>query len=49
MLNKLGKRIDENSEKFNKELENIKGNQIKLKNMITEIFKNVPERIKIVD
>ena len=32
MLNKLGRRRNEHSEKFNKELENIKKNQIELKN-----------------
>ena len=32
MLNKLGRRRNEHSEKFNKELENIKKNLIELKN-----------------
>ena len=32
MLTELGKRIDENSENFNKELENIKKNQSELRN-----------------
>ena len=35
MLNKLGRRMDEHSEKFNKDLENIKKNQTELKNKIT--------------
>ena len=36
--------MDEHSEKFNKELENIKKNQTELKSAITEI-KNTPESI----
>ena len=32
MLKELGRRTDEHSEEFNKELENIKKNQIELKN-----------------
>ena len=43
MFNELGRRMDEHSEKFNKELENIKY-QMELKNMITEI-KNTVEGI----
>ena len=39
MLNELGKKIDEHSEHFNKELENIKKNQGELKNAITEMKK----------
>ena len=39
MLNELSRRMDEHSEKFNKELENIEKNQTKLKNTITEIIK----------
>ena len=35
MLNKLGRRMNEHSEKFNKDLENIKKNQTELKNKIT--------------
>ena len=34
MLNKLGTRMDEHSEKFNKELENIQKNQTELKGTI---------------
>ena len=44
MLNELGRRLDEHSKKFNKELENIKGKQTELKNPITEL-KNILERI----
>ena len=36
MLRELGRRMDEQSNKFNKELENIKKNQRKVKNTITE-------------
>ena len=32
MINKFGRRWNEHSEKFNKELENIKENQIEFKN-----------------
>ena len=42
MLNELSRRMDEHSEKFNKELENIEKNQTKLKNIITEIIKKKP-------
>ena len=35
MLTELGKRIDEHSENFNKELENIKNNQSEVKNTVT--------------
>jgi len=35
MLSELGKRIDEYSKNFNKELENIKKNQSELKNTIS--------------
>ena len=35
MLTELGKRIDEHSENFNKELENIKKNQSEVKNTVT--------------
>ena len=38
MLIKLGRRMDEQSEKFKEELENIK-NERRLKNIITKIFK----------
>ena len=38
MLYELGGRMDEHSEKLNKELENIKKNQTELKNTITEVF-----------
>ena len=37
MLYELGGRMDEHSEKLNKELENIKKNQTELKNTITEM------------
>ena len=37
MLTELGKRTDEHSENFNKELENIKKKQSEMKNTITEI------------
>ena len=37
MLNKLWRRLNEHSEKFNKELKNIKKNQIELKNPVTAI------------
>ena len=36
MFTKLRKRIEEYSENFNKELENIKKSQLELKNTITE-------------
>ena len=36
MLTEVGKRRDEYSEKFNKELKNIKKNQAEMKNTITE-------------
>ena len=39
MLNKLRRRMDEHSENFTKELQNIKKNQTELKNTITEIKK----------
>ena len=39
MLIELGRRMDEHSENFNKELENIKNNQSGLKNIITEMKK----------
>ena len=39
MLTELGKRIDVNSECFNKELENIKKTQPEMKNSMTEIEK----------
>ena len=45
MTTELGKRIDEYSENFNKELENVKKNQSQLKNAITEI-KITLKRIK---
>ena len=38
MLTELGRRMDEHSENFNKELENIKRNQTELKNRVTEIY-----------
>ena len=44
MLNKIGISMDEHSEKFNKELENVKKNQTELKSAITEL-KNTPEGI----
>ena len=37
MFNELGRKMDEHSEKFNKELENIKKNQTEPKNTITEV------------
>ena len=40
MLTELGKRIDEHSENFNKELENFKMNQSELKNTISEMKKH---------
>ena len=40
MLRELGRRMNRQSEKFNKMLENIRKNETKLKNIITEI-KNV--------
>ena len=43
-LKKLWRRKEKHSEKFNKELENIKKNQTELKSAITEI-KNTPESI----
>ena len=39
MFTKLGRRMDEDSENFNIELENIKKNQLDLKNTIPEIKK----------
>ena len=39
-----GKKMDEQSEKFNKDLENIKKNQTEMRNTITE-GKNTPEGI----
>ena len=44
MLNKLGRIMEEHSEKFNKELENIQKNPTELRNTITEI-KNAQEAI----
>ena len=44
MLTELGKRIDEHSQNFNKQLENIKKNQSEVKNTITEM-KNTLEGI----
>ena len=38
MLTELGRRMDEHSENFNKELENIKKNKSELKNTITEVI-----------
>ena len=40
----LEKKMDEQSEKFNKDLENIKKNQTEMRNTITE-GKNTPEGI----
>ena len=37
--------MDKHSENFNKELENTEKNQIELKNIITEIKKNILESI----
>ena len=37
MLRELGRRMNRQSEKFNKMLENIRKNETKLKNIITEI------------
>ena len=37
MLTELGKRIDVNSECFNKELENIKKTQSKMNNSVTDL------------
>ena len=50
MLNKLRRRKNEPSEKLNKELENIKKNQVEMMNIITEI-KNILEGInqRLVD
>lgn len=45
MLTELGKRVDENSENFNKELGEKKKKTSQLKNTITEI-KNAVEWIK---
>ena len=39
MIKELRRRMDEHSEKFNKELEDIENNQTDLKKTITEIFK----------
>ena len=39
MLTELGKRIEEHSENFKKEVENIKKNHLELKNTITEMKK----------
>ena len=36
-LNRHGRGMDEHSEKFNKELKNIKKNEIELKNTVSEI------------
>ena len=44
---RLEKRVEEISEIFNKEMENIKKNQSGLKNTITEILKNTQERISM--
>ena len=44
MLKELRGRMDEHTEKFHRELENIKKNQRELKNTITEI-KNILEGI----
>ena len=44
MLSKLGRGMNEHSEKLNKELENIKKKQTELKNTITKI-KNTPKII----
>ena len=46
MLNKLGRRMHEQSEEINRGLENTKKNQTKLKNTITEI-KNTLNGINI--
>ena len=45
VLNTLKRRMDEHSEKFNKELKNIKRNETELKNRITEI-KSTQREIK---
>ena len=45
MLTELGKRTDEHSQNFNKELENIKKNQSELKNTITEMKKTHQKEI----
>ena len=42
MRNNIGRRLDEHSEKVNKDLENIKKNQSEMKNTILEM-KNSPE------
>ena len=44
LLTMLGRRVEENSKNFNKELEYIKKNQLELKNTITEM-KNMLEAI----
>ena len=44
MLYELGGRMDEHSEKLNKELENIKKNQTELKNTVTEV-KNMLDKV----
>ena len=48
MLMDLGRRMDELSEDFNEELENIKKNQLELKNTVMEM-KNSLEGINRVD
>ena len=45
LLTELGERIDEQSENFNKELENIKINKPELKNTINGIKKNTIEEL----
>ena len=40
MLKELGRRLDKHSENFNKELDNIKRSQAKVKNAITDIKKH---------
>ena len=40
MINELGRRMDEHTEKINKELENTKKDQTELKYTVTENLKN---------
>ena len=48
MLKELGRRMDEQSQKFLTELENIKKNQTELKNAITEIKNTLEEINKMI-
>lgn len=42
MISELGRRMDEHTEKINKQLENTKKDQTELKYTVTEKFKNAP-------